>query len=223
MEVQVAKVQLVGGDRVARANKSTPAGAISASQTMNEVKESAEEDQQPMSVRGNTLPTLKSKKNDTIEADDHHSLLYINNLPFSTTSDDILSLLNTVLEPSDELPIVELILSKFGSFKGRSRGFGFVCVRKEQEDMVLSLKGTIIQGREFGITRAQGRSKTETKGGKNEPTESPPEVASSSTITDGDKEVNVERAEDASATPQTESVIDETSDGTDAPAAAASA
>lgn len=94
-----------------------------------------------------------------------HTLLYVNNLSFETTSSE-LALFFAESTGSGHLaaddvsrPHAELVLSQFGQFRGRSRGFAFVRVTRAQVDQALALNGRDLAGRTIGVALAQQKGK----------------------------------------------------------------
>lgn len=77
--------------------------------------------------------------------------LYVGNLPWATTEDD----LRRVFSPHGEVASARIITDRE---TGRARGFGFVEVADgDAERMVQALNGTEIDGRELTVNLAQAR------------------------------------------------------------------
>jgi len=96
-----------------------------------------------------------SRRQTTVPAPGH-TLLYVNNLSFDATTEDVSNLFAQHL--GGQAPTqVELVEAKFGRFKGRSRGFGFVVVKDDQVDQALKLAGTNFQGRDIGVSVARDK------------------------------------------------------------------
>ncbi len=53
----------------------------------------------------------------------------------------------------------DVVLSKFGKFKGRSRGFAFVGIHKDKVNRALALQDTCIRGRPVAISLADPQAK----------------------------------------------------------------
>lgn len=79
----------------------------------------------------------------------------MNNLSFDSTTEDVSKLFADRLGAAPKE--VELVLSKFGKFKGRSRGFAFVTVRNDQVQNALGLAGTKFQERDIGVAIAKDK------------------------------------------------------------------
>jgi RNA recognition motif-containing protein len=76
--------------------------------------------------------------------------LFIGNLPFQTTNEE----LETLFSPIGEVSSVSIITDKF---TGRSRGFGFVEMNNSQEAQVAieRLNGYELQGRALTVNEAK--------------------------------------------------------------------
>lgn len=77
--------------------------------------------------------------------------LYVGNLPWSTTEEELTSIFSRVA------PVISsrIITDKF---TGRSRGFGFVEVNDEDaEKVVAGLNGTEVGGRQIVVNEARPR------------------------------------------------------------------
>lgn len=77
--------------------------------------------------------------------------LYIGNLPFSVTENDLKELFGK-FKPSE----VTLITDKFS---GRSKGFGFVTIDddKKATEAIKEINGKDVQGREIRVSEARPR------------------------------------------------------------------
>lgn len=98
----------------------------------------------------------KAFKRQSTIPDADHTLLYVNNLSFDATSEDVSKLFSDRLGAAPKE--VELVLSKFGRFKGRSRGFAFVTVQNSQVQNALGLAGTQFQERDIGVAPAKDKA-----------------------------------------------------------------
>jgi len=95
-----------------------------------------------------------SKRQSTI-AEPGYTLLYVNNLSFDASQEEVSGLFSGALGEAPKT--VELVLSKYGRFKDRSRGFAFVQVRNEQVEKALALNGTQFQERDVGVAVAKDK------------------------------------------------------------------
>ena len=87
-----------------------------------------------------------------LQPDETHELVYVNNLPFDYPLSSVAALFR--ISASD----CEVIPSKFGRFSGRSRGFGFIRVPREQVDAALALHGSEVLGRKIGVSISTPRN-----------------------------------------------------------------
>lgn len=79
--------------------------------------------------------------------------LYVNNLSFATTTEELAALFQT---KTGAAPLdVEIVKSRFGKFKDRSRGFGFVFVGNSSVAAALALNGTALNERDIGVQVAK--------------------------------------------------------------------
>lgn len=76
--------------------------------------------------------------------------IYVGNLPYSATPQD----LEELLRPHVEVERINLVTDRE---TGRSKGFAFVTVRSGDADAVLQLDGTHLDGRALRINEARGR------------------------------------------------------------------
>lgn len=78
--------------------------------------------------------------------------LYVGNLPFSTTAQD----LQELFAPTAQAASVEMIFDKF---TGRSRGFAFVTMASEEDaqKIVNQFNGTDVGGRSLTVNEARPR------------------------------------------------------------------
>ncbi|MEK6880218.1 MAG: RNA-binding protein [Nanoarchaeota archaeon] len=76
--------------------------------------------------------------------------LYVGNLPFSVTDEDLRSMFSSFGE------ITEAVLIK-DKFSGRSKGFGFVTYTDEESanKAISEMNGKEVQGRELKVTEAK--------------------------------------------------------------------
>lgn len=95
-----------------------------------------------------------SKRQSTIP-EAGYTLLYVNNLSFDATQEDVSGLFKNALGEAPKT--VELVLSKYGRFKDRSRGFAFVTVRDAQVQKALAINGTQFQERDVGVAIAKDK------------------------------------------------------------------
>jgi RNA recognition motif-containing protein len=151
-DVQVAKEQSLGGQRKGGERQAVGKGEANVHKLRNP--------KVPSGAAEGKTPAKKAKQNAVprVEVDATHTLLYVNNLPDDFGVADVSSLFSAALslEPSAvDGPQVELVHSKFGQFKGRSRGFGFVRVRNEQVEQAMTIHGRDVQGRAIGVTRVK--------------------------------------------------------------------
>jgi len=86
--------------------------------------------------------------------------LYVGNLPFSTTSDDLLQM----FQPHGEVTSAQVITDKY---TGKSRGFGFVEMPgdSEAEAAINALNGQDIGGRALTVNEAKPRGDGGGRGG----------------------------------------------------------
>jgi len=78
--------------------------------------------------------------------------LYVGNLPWSITRDELAE----VFDPYTEVEDVRIIIDHK---TGRSRGFGFVEIPEEDVERVIEMiKGTKLKGRELVVNEAKPRS-----------------------------------------------------------------
>ena len=76
--------------------------------------------------------------------------LYVGNLPFSTTADD----LREAFSPHGPVTSAELVMDRD---TGRSRGFAFVEMQEGAEEAIASLNGAQFQGRALTVNEARPR------------------------------------------------------------------
>jgi cold-inducible RNA-binding protein len=76
--------------------------------------------------------------------------LYVGNLPFSATADD----LREVFEAHGTVTRAEVISDRM---TGRSRGFGFVELSEGADAAIAALHGTELQGRAITVNEARPR------------------------------------------------------------------
>lgn len=86
--------------------------------------------------------------------------LYVGNLPYSTTSED----LNQMFTELGTVESAEVIADRYS---GRSKGFGFVEMSSDQEaaDAVEKLNGKEIDGRALTVNEARPKTRREGGGG----------------------------------------------------------
>lgn len=78
--------------------------------------------------------------------------LYIQNLAFTTTLQQLTDFVKNVVTPVE----IEIINNKFGKFKDQSKGFGFVWVNDDKVDSTIhALNGQTLDGRELLVTKAR--------------------------------------------------------------------
>ncbi len=80
--------------------------------------------------------------------------IYVGNLPFSMTQDE----LGALFTPFGEISSTTIVTDKYS---GRSRGFGFVEMtgRNEARKAIAALDGKDIQGRKLKVSEAMARDK----------------------------------------------------------------
>src|SRR5262245_66448309 len=76
--------------------------------------------------------------------------LYVGNLPFGTTTDD----LRQAFEPYGQVARAQVIVDRE---TGRSRGFGFVEMESGAEDAIAKMNGAAFQGRTLTVNEARPR------------------------------------------------------------------
>lgn len=76
--------------------------------------------------------------------------LYVGNLPFSTTADD----LREAFEPYGTVTSAQVVADRE---TGRSRGFGFVEMSSGAEEAISALDGQEFQGRALRVNEARPR------------------------------------------------------------------
>jgi RNA recognition motif-containing protein len=76
--------------------------------------------------------------------------LYVGNLPFTTTADD----LREAFSPHGEVARAQVISDRE---TGRSRGFGFVEMNEGAEQAIEALNGAMFQGRTLTVNEAKPR------------------------------------------------------------------
>ena len=84
--------------------------------------------------------------------------LYVGNLPFSTTADD----LREVFEQYGSVSRAQVITDRE---TGRSRGFGFVEMGDGAEEAISNLNGAQFQGRALTVNEAKPREERPRTGG----------------------------------------------------------
>jgi cold-inducible RNA-binding protein len=84
--------------------------------------------------------------------------LYVGNLSFKTTSDD----LRELFEPYGEVRSASVVMDRD---TGRSRGFGFVEMNSGSEDAISALDGKEIDGRALTVNEARPREQRSGGGG----------------------------------------------------------
>jgi RNA recognition motif-containing protein len=88
--------------------------------------------------------------------------IYVGNLSFEVTQED----LQQAFEAHGEVASANVITDKF---TGRSRGFGFVEMTKEDEARaaIEALNGTDLKGRAINVNEARPRNDRSRSGGRN--------------------------------------------------------
>ena len=84
--------------------------------------------------------------------------LYVGNLSFNTTSDDLRGL----FEPYGEVRSASVVMDRE---TGRSRGFGFVEMNTGGEDAISALDGKDVDGRALTVNEARPREQRSGGGG----------------------------------------------------------
>lgn len=85
--------------------------------------------------------------------------LYVNNLSFETTAEELSRLFE---EKTGSKPLdVDIVKSRFGKFKDRSRGFGFVYVSNSTLEAAKGLDTTSIGDRQIGVQIAKPQEEQE--------------------------------------------------------------
>ncbi len=87
---------------------------------------------------------------------DNSTQLYVNNLLFDATESDLSSFFESKI--GSKLTAIEIVKSKFGHFKGRSRGFAFVSVPNDKVEAAKALDKTLFKEREIGVVIARERT-----------------------------------------------------------------
>lgn len=99
--------------------------------------------------------------NDNFQPEEvNNKKLFVGNLPFSTTEDD----LREIFAQYGELVNVSLLTDKFS---GRSKGFGFVEYTTEEaaQAAIEALHGSDLNGRDMVVNVAKPRAPREDRGG----------------------------------------------------------
>lgn len=99
--------------------------------------------------------------NDNFQPEEvNNKKLFVGNLPFSTTEDD----LREIFSQYGELVSVSLLTDKFS---GRSKGFGFVEYTTEEaaQAAIEALHGSDLNGRDMVVNVAKPRAPREDRGG----------------------------------------------------------
>ncbi|MEM7019721.1 MAG: RNA-binding protein [Pseudomonadota bacterium] len=86
--------------------------------------------------------------------------IYVGNLPYSTTDDDLTEL----FAEYGEISSVNIISDKFS---GQSKGFGFVemPVQSEAEEAIKALDGSAMKGRNIKVNQARPRGERPQRSG----------------------------------------------------------
>jgi RNA recognition motif-containing protein len=92
------------------------------------------------------------------ERDNMSKKLYVGNLPFSTTADD----LRDAFEAHGTVTAAEVVADRE---TGRSRGFGFVEMADGGDQAIQNLNGTQFQGRSLTVNEARPREERTRNGG----------------------------------------------------------
>jgi len=81
--------------------------------------------------------------------------LYVNNLPFAVTNEELSAHFEQHMgsKPLD----VDMVVAKFGKYRGSSRGFGFVTVSNSVLSKALELNSTKYKDRDMGVQVAKER------------------------------------------------------------------
>ncbi len=86
--------------------------------------------------------------------------IYVGNLPYSVSEDDI----RKTFEPFGEVGEVNIIIDRMS---GRSKGFGFVEMANDDEGnkAIEELNGTELDGRQLNVNQARPRVEKDNRGG----------------------------------------------------------
>ncbi len=86
--------------------------------------------------------------------------IYVGNLPYSVSEDDI----RKTFEPFGEVGEVNIIIDRMS---GRSKGFGFVEMANDDEGnkAIEGLNGTELDGRQLNVNMARPRVERDNRGG----------------------------------------------------------
>lgn len=84
--------------------------------------------------------------------------LYIGNLPYTTTSDD----LREAFAPHGTVVTAQVVMDRE---TGRSRGFGFVEMADGGENAITAMNGATLQGRSITVNEARPRADRPRGGG----------------------------------------------------------
>ncbi|HZU38961.1 MAG TPA: RNA-binding protein [Gemmataceae bacterium] len=85
--------------------------------------------------------------------------LYVGNLPFQTTADDLV----TAFSEYGAVSSAQVISDRE---TGRSRGFGFVEMTEGADQAIASLNGAMFQGRTLTVNEARPRAESGGRGGR---------------------------------------------------------
>ena len=77
--------------------------------------------------------------------------MYIGNLPWKITHDELISFINQFATVVD----ARIIKDKF---TGRSRGFGFVEIKEDVDPIIVALEGKELEGRALTVNKAKPRA-----------------------------------------------------------------
>lgn len=83
--------------------------------------------------------------------------LYVSNLSYDITKERLQEVVNEAI--GGEVLEIDILISRVGKFKGKSRGYGFLTVPNDKLDKALALNGKELEGRQMSVVIAREREK----------------------------------------------------------------